>query len=121
MNCYNHPNNISVGLCKVCNKGLCPECLTDLGHGLACKNKHESDAEDYKFIMDKSIKIYKAAPKNNIIMPVFYLFMGLVFAGFGYFSRGGIASLPFILGVGFIVFSIIIFISNKAIFNKKEP
>ena len=119
MNCYNHPNTVSVGTCKACGKGLCPECLTDLGHGLACKNKHESDVENYKLIMDKSIRIYKAAPKNSIIAPLFYLFMGFVFAGFGYFSRGGITDLPFILGVGFIIFGIVIFIRNKAIFNKE--
>lgn len=119
MNCFNHQSTVSIGACKVCGKGLCPECLTDLGHGIACKNKHEEDAEDYKFIMDKSIKIYRKAPKNNLIAPVFYLFMGLVFAGFGYFSKGGMTDLPFVLGIGFIIFGLVTFVANKAIFKKE--
>lgn len=119
MNCFNHQEIVAIGTCKVCGKGLCSECVTDLGHGLACKNKHESDAEDYKFIMDKSVEIYRKAPRNSLIQPVFYLFVGLVFSGFGYFSKGGMTDLPFILGVCFIVFGIVTYIVSKGIFNKK--
>lgn len=118
MNCFNHQDVTAIGTCKVCGKGLCSDCLTDLGHGIACKNKHEEEAEDYKFIVDKSTKIYRKAPKNNLIVPLFYLFMGVVFAWFGY-SQRGVTDFAFILGVGFIVFSLVIFVANKAIFNKK--
>lgn len=120
MNCFNHSNINSIGLCKACNKGLCHECAVDLGHGIACKNKHEKDVEDLNMIVTQSTKIYTSASKNNLIAPIFYIFMGLVFAGFGYFSRGGVTDLPFILGVGFIVFGIVIFIRNRALFDKKK-
>jgi hypothetical protein len=41
MRCYNHRDRDAVGLCKSCGKGLCDECQTDLGQGLACKNRCE--------------------------------------------------------------------------------
>jgi hypothetical protein len=41
MNCFNHPDVPAVGICKACQKGLCMECVVDLGHGIACKNHRE--------------------------------------------------------------------------------
>ena len=118
MNCYNHPNVPAVGTCKACSKGLCSECAADLGHGLACKDKHETEVENLNMIISRNIKILASAPKNTMLAPVFYLFMGFVFAGFGYFSKGGITDLPFVLGVGFIVFGLVVFVKNRALFGK---
>lgn len=118
MNCFNHPNIPAVGICKSCSKGLCKECATDLDHGLACKDKHEAEVENVNMIISQNTKIYSSAPKNTIIAPLFYLFMGLVFAGFGYTSKGGVTDLPFVLGVGFIVFGIIVFFRNRALFGR---
>lgn len=120
MNCFNHPDVSSIGICKACSKGICSDCATDLDHGIACKNKHEQQVEALNMIIEKSTKAYTDAPKNIFIAPVFYLFMGLVFAGFGYFSREGVTGLPFVLGMGFIVFAVVIFIRNKAIFSAAE-
>ncbi len=118
MKCFNHPERNAIGTCKACNKGLCHECATDLDHGIACKNKHEKEVNDVKMIIDKSTKIYNEAPKNTLIAPLFYLFMGFVFSWFGYTSKGGVTDLPFIMGIGFIIFGIIVLIRNRAIFNK---
>ena len=120
MNCFNHPEKSAIGLCKCCNKGLCFECAVDLDFGLACKNKHEKEVEAIEFITQKSQKIFSSAPKNSLIAPIFYLFMGFVFAGFGFYSKGGVTDLPFVLGIGFIIFGIITFIRGRAIYAKPE-
>ncbi|VVC72076.1 Uncharacterised protein [uncultured archaeon] len=39
MHCYIHPEKEAVGLCKVCNKGLCSECAVEIGDFLYC-DKH---------------------------------------------------------------------------------
>ncbi len=117
MHCYNHHDREAVGTCKACHKGLCPDCANDLGHGLACKGKHESLVETYNMIIDRNAKVYGAAPKNMYLAPLFYLFMGLVFAWFGYTSKQGLSSLTFILGVGFVIFGVTVFIKNKQIFG----
>jgi len=36
MDCFNHIDRPAVGICKHCNKGLCPDCSTDTGAGIAC-------------------------------------------------------------------------------------
>jgi hypothetical protein len=119
MNCYNHPDVSAIGTCKACSKGLCKDCVTDLDHGLACKNKHETEVENINMIISKNTRIYSSASQNTIIAPMFYLFMGLLFAGFGYTSKGGVTDLPFMLGIGFIIFGIVNFVRNRAIFGKK--
>ena len=118
MNCFNHPGKPAVGTCKACSKGLCGECATDLGHGLACKNTHETEVENLNMIITKNVKVYSSAPKNTMLAPLFYLFMGLVFAGYGYNSKGGVTDLPFVLGIGFIVFGIVVLVRNRALFGK---
>jgi len=117
MNCFNHIDKSAVGTCKACSKGLCIDCVTDLGHGLACKNSHEEIVETHNTIINSNAKVYSNANKNMMIAPIFYLFMGLVFAGFGLVSRQGFTSLTFILGIGFIAFGLICFVRNRATFN----
>jgi hypothetical protein len=79
---------------------------------------HEEEVENLNMIISKSTKIYSSAPKNTILAPIFYVFMGCVFAGFGYFSKGGVTDLPFVLGIGFIVFGVVVFVKNREIFGK---
>ena len=117
MNCFNHPAVPALGTCKACNRGLCSECVTDLDHGLACKNKHEPMVETYNAIVVKNAQVYSAAPKNVLIAPLFYLFIGIVFVVFGLASRRGMTDLTSILGVGFIIFAVVVFVRNRATFN----
>ncbi|MCK5492994.1 MAG: hypothetical protein KAJ14_07785 [Candidatus Omnitrophica bacterium] len=120
MNCFYHPDKVAIGICKCCNKGLCQKCAVDLGKGLACKNKHETQVSEIDMIIEKNSKIIKAAPKNSLIAPIFYLFMGIIFVIFGYMSRDGFLSMAFLMGIGFIGFSITIFIRVKDLFNNKK-
>ncbi|MBN1907700.1 MAG: hypothetical protein JW927_21665 [Deltaproteobacteria bacterium] len=118
MNCFYPPDKPAIGLCKHCKKGLCIDCASDLEHGLAYKNKHEAEVENINMIISKNTKVYASASKNTLIAPIFYILAGLVFAGFGFFSRGGITDLPFVLGVVFIVFGVVMVIRNRNIFGK---
>jgi hypothetical protein len=120
MHCFNHQETNAIGTCKACSKGLCAECTTDLGHGLACKNQHEEMVETYNSIIEKNSKIYSAAPKNILIGPIFQLFMGLTFVFYGYRSHDGVTGLPFMLGLGFIAFALVTYLRSKALFNAAE-
>lgn len=126
MNCFNHTDTSAIGICKCCSKGLCSTCAVNLEHGLACKNKHEEQVEALNMIVTSISRIaqpFSFAPKNSFIKnmflsPIFYLFMGLLFAGFGYFSLGGMTNLPFIVGVEFFVFALVVFVRNRQIIGK---
>jgi len=120
MKCFNHPDQDAVGLCKHCSKGLCVECASDLGHGLACKGSHERQVEDIDMLITRNTAIQTSAPKTTLTAPIFYLFTGIVFAGFGYFSTGRITNFPVVLGAGFIVFGVITFVQSRRLFGNAE-
>ena len=117
MQCFNHQQQAAIGVCKCCSRGLCAECAKDLGHGLACRDRHEAQVEAMNMIIEKNARIYAAAPKNILIGPVFFLPLGLLFAGFGYFSAGGITDLPFLMGLAFIIFAVVSFVRSRALFR----
>jgi hypothetical protein len=120
MNCFNHTNIAAVGVCKCCYRGLCSECTTDLGHGIACKGKHENEVTSINMIIEKNAQIYGAASKNSLATPIFYLAMGLVFAGYGLFSNNGARSFSIILGSVFIVWGIVVWKQSKKLFPSKK-
>lgn len=120
MICFNHSENEAVGICKSCQRGLCAECATDLGHGLACKGRHEEAVNTLEKIINQSAKIYSITPKTRNATPIFYIFMGVVFAGFGLLNGRGLTDFTVILGAGFIVFGIYIAIYNKKAYEDKS-
>jgi hypothetical protein len=120
MKCFEHPEENAVGVCKHCQKGLCSTCAHDLGHGLACKGKHEKQVAMLNALIEKNAEVYKAAPINILIAPIFYAFMGLIFVIFGYGYRGGISSFTCILGIGFIIFAIVMYVRNRRLFGQTK-
>ncbi len=110
MKCFNHDTNEAVGVCKHCSKGLCIDCCTDLGHGIACKNLHEKEVEQVNSLIENNKKAFASQPRATLIMPIFYLFMGIAFMFFGY--KRGMSSLTFILGSGFTTCGLVMLIYN---------
>ena len=41
MNCFRHQHRVAVGVCKVCGKALCPDCLAELPEGIVCRGECE--------------------------------------------------------------------------------
>ncbi len=41
MNCFNHADIPAVGICKVCGKALCKECIVETKGGTVCKGSCE--------------------------------------------------------------------------------
>lgn len=117
MKCYTHSDVDAVGSCKACGKGICHECATDLGHGLACAGVHETRVENLNTIISKNIDAVEAAPKSLLIGPAFCLILGMVFVYFGYDSGRGVLDFVSIVGIAFIVFSVVIFVRNKALYR----
>lgn len=116
MLCFNHTDRQAVGVCKSCQRGICTECATDLGHGLACKGKHELQVEDLESIVRQSTRIYAAAPKTRNAVPLFFGFMGVVFSIFGFIQEDGITDFSFLLGLGFMAFALYNYVYNKRMF-----
>jgi hypothetical protein len=120
MLCFIHQDREAVGACKACAKGLCPECAIDLGHGLACKGVHEEAVNLQHSIFLVTARAVTAAPRNVYITPAFIGAMGVIFAWFGYSRLGGPENLPFLMGCAFLVYSLVVFIRNRAIYSRKR-
>jgi len=86
MKCFYHHDRDAVATCKSCGKGVCMECLVDLGMGVACKNRCESDA---RAVIDLTRKTIESAPitfdalkshrRNFLAAAWFLLIIGIVF------------------------------------------
>ena len=120
MLCFNHPDRQAIGVCRACQRGICKECTADLGHGLACKGKHEADVENLEHIVRQSARIYAVTPKTRNAAPLFFGFMGVVFAVFGFIQGRGVTDFAFLLGVGFIAFAIYSYVYNKRAFAPEK-
>src|SRR5436305_10275861 len=105
MKCYYHNERDAVGICRACSRGLCPDCISDLGLAIACRGKHEAQAKSL-------IATQSNASRAASVLPAFSIAMGIVFAMWGVLSQ------PFSLylllcGVGFAAVGVFISLRGK--------
>ncbi len=118
MNCFKHQQEAAIGSCKVCQKGLCAICATDLEHSLACKDNHESDAEALNDLIFNNIKSQKEnsniISKESIVNPLFYFVLGIIFIFYKELS------FEMVTGSVFIIFSVIYYFIRNPKLGKSE-
>lgn len=119
MNCFSHPHDSAVGVCRVCHKGLCPICAADLGHSLACKGAHEADAAAMHALNMRSTKLLKVSKKSMFLGPIFFGICGLVFLVDGLKAETRLNFATY-LGSAFLVFALAILIANLRAFGGNE-
>ena len=119
MRCFNHGEREAVGTCKACNKGLCPECAVDLGHGLSCRGAHEQRVAEIEQLISRNALVQRTAGGAKYIAPTFLLFMGAVFTAYGLLNaRAG--SFIVILGIGFLVYGAYVLVVNRRAYAKTD-
>jgi hypothetical protein len=79
MKCYNHNSVDALGTCKACSKGICNECLTDVGNGIACTSTCIDEVKEVNALVEKNKTAHQRASKINIKRGYFYAGIGLVF------------------------------------------
>ncbi len=118
MNCFYHSNEPAVGICKACSKGLCTDCAADLGHGIACKNKHEQRAEDIELVISRNANAFKVGNKSSLIVPVFNFLGGLLFSGVSLLAWPTINWFLLLFGLGFLAYAITLLYHRRAVWGK---
>ena len=58
MKCFYHQQTEALGLCKNCMRGICAECLVDVGNGLACRGGCEEEVRIYNDLLQRSRRAY---------------------------------------------------------------
>ena len=109
MNCFYHPNQPAVGVCKYCQRGLCSECATPVDDVLACKDRHEDEVHQLELLSARNLfqsrRVYSGYMRNAI----FYGLVGVAFAGFGLWQLKwlGLQAALFIALGGFLLYAAI--------------
>ncbi|RJP54039.1 MAG: hypothetical protein C4586_00470 [Anaerolineaceae bacterium] len=83
MNCFYHPIAPATGLCKYCQRGLCPECAAVVDDVLACKGRHENEVRSLEQLTARTLFQSKRVVSGYIRNAIFYGLVGTVFGGFG--------------------------------------
>ncbi len=106
MNCFLHSSVPAIGICKHCQKGLCRDCATDTGSGLACTGSCVESVNSINALVDRNIKISGKQKGGGYLGALFLGTMGAIFLLFG-LSGVRDASLPISMGIGLIVFAVL--------------
>ena len=119
MKCFFHQDRDAVGICKSCERGVCPECAVDLGKGLACRGRCEEDAR--KIIAALEINV-RTAPAGITMLrqnrsarlqfALFFLVFGMMLFAWGFSSS---MDLSVALGGLFCLFGILSLVRAKRI------
>jgi len=113
MNCFYHPNQEAIGTCKSCGKGLCAACATDLGKGLACRNRCEADAQAMIDLVSRGIARMPADEKTRTYVRsitkgaiAFRIVVGAVFLLWGLTNPSRLI-FTIVMGIVFIIYGIV--------------
>ena|ERR1017187_7558363 len=106
MKCFYHPQTDAVAICKNCSKGLCTECVSDAGHGAACKGKCESGVQAFNEVIQRAHRSHNVLGGYYKMWAVFFGLGGLTAIIMGFLSWENIKSvflIPMVLiSVGLI-------------------
>jgi hypothetical protein len=72
MKCFYHPQADAVGLCKHCQRGLCPLCASERDGGLACRDRHESQVDQVTALIRRNVQVgVKSRPISLVAFAIF--------------------------------------------------
>jgi hypothetical protein len=99
MNCFNHRERAAVAVCKACGKGLCPDCLSQVGSSVACQGSCEKRVAVLDNLIDARLRILAFIPLYCSLL----IASGLLFLIWGLLSysadNAGGSFLAVLLGV----------------------
>lgn len=109
MNCYYHPDRVSVGLCRHCQRGLCQECAALVEDVVACRGRHEEQVRSLEQLTARSLLQSRRAGSAYSRNAVFYGLVAVLFAAFGAMQLRflGMQALFFMLIGAFLLYAAI--------------
>ncbi len=83
MNCFFHPDEPAVGICRHCGRGLCTECAAVVDDVLACTDRHEELVRRMNLVAKQNALQATRLRSGYVRNAAFYGLVGLLFLGFG--------------------------------------
>ena len=90
MQCAEHPSVPAIAICKVCGRGLCAECATDVGGMVVCKHRCEETARMINRMNARQLQTHARVGLHHIVTFVMFLVWSLAGIAMiaGSFMRG---------------------------------
>lgn len=111
MKCYNHHQVDAVGICKNCSKGICTECLVDVGNGIACKSTCEQEVRNINQLINRNKESYRLAGNSYLRNSIYMGLLGIIFISFGLYENNSgtnfslCAGIIFLLGTAIMIYT----------------
>ena len=107
MNCFRHPDQAAVAVCRNCGKAACVECSDDTGQGIACSASCVVELQQ-RYQLEERLKqsfgIGRKPPMPATVLT--YTMFALILFGVGLYlsyTRPGIDFLTFSMSAVFLV------------------
>jgi hypothetical protein len=72
MKCFYHQEVDAVGICKNCQRGICPGCAAERDGGLACRHRCEVQVDQVTALIRRNIQVgVKSRPLSLVALAVF--------------------------------------------------
>ncbi len=94
MECFEHPGQAAVGLCRACMRGVCRACAVPLRLGLACRDRCEEDVRALASTLEHGISTARLSSQLVRQTPLIWIGIALVSIVVGVFVLGFGLSLP---------------------------
>ena len=117
MNCYYHNENVAVGICYKCMKGLCPSCTIDLGFGLSC-SMHQDDVKVVNALIKRNVIISDTNKGFRLLWPLVFVMMGIVMGISSFWYRKHFNLEQTAVSLLFIIAGLVSFVANNKAFKK---
>ena len=120
MHCFHHHDAEAIGICKVCNKGLCEQCAADLGHSIACQGRHETEAAALRAMQERGMRLQRAAGMVWYLAPVAYAIMSAIFIVFGWRELGSVGGFLVVMGVCMLLYAVVVFMIRRRAYKAAD-
>ena len=120
MKCFNHPEADAVAICKSCNRGLCHQCMVEVGKSSSCKNRCEADVTMLNELVERGRTAYQKSSNTLFRTGLFTLLLGAVFLLIGLLMSDASGAKYFIIVMGllFVGWGISYFVSARRLRQK---
>ena len=91
MKCFNHPTVDAVATCKSCCRGLCRDCIAEVGLSCSCRNRCEEDVAALDYLVERGRTVYQKTSYIHFWSGVFISLIGasLLLLGGSLMATGG--------------------------------
>ena len=123
MKCFNHPSVDAVANCKSCSRGLCRDCIAEVGLSCSCRNRCEYDVAALNELLERGRTAYQKTSAVYFRSGLFTSLLGAVFVFIGAVgvsrTKGGEwGYLPLLIGLLFVGWGVSHFVSARSMGKK---